>query len=233
MKNVTCEKLIDLYQKQLVEFFAFDPDVKIEEYEDEILKSQSMFKNLSAFINQIHGSIDGDDYNRILTLINIYRDNAFAVHDEEVIEKCNEMIGRLNNISIDGYNLYIRNTINNLAHSNINPYDEEYDVTTMKKIFEMNLNVIKMLFEDDENVKNQQILFISRNEFYFYSLNYLFDSLHEITSDKAVLTDFLVVTIVNKKQKNNGVPLFIENPRIARINKHYNKKLRKMIKRTC
>ena len=100
----------------------------------------------------------------------------------------------------------------------------------MKKLFEIHLTVIKMLFEDDESEKINQMIFLSRNEFYFCSLNYLFENSEEVLNDYDVLSDLLAITIINKKQRFNGVPLFIEKPRTAKANRKYNKIIKKLIR---
>ena len=231
MKSITCEKLIDIYQNQLLEFFIFDPDVRIVDYKDQIVNSKKMFKNLIEFLDQLDCSVDSLDYERLLSLIGIYRNAAFENDDNSMIEKCNEMIIKANSIKLDQYNLYIRKFMSSLKCSSINLFKPEIEPGSMKKIFEMNLSVIKMLFDDDETSQIHKIIYLSRNELFFYSIKYLFNSSDEILSDLDVLSNLLSVIIVNREQKNNGIPLFVENPRMAYTNNKYYRKIKKIIRR--
>ena len=82
-----------------------------------------MFENLYLFVNNLDCSIDESDYDRLIELINLFRDSAFESKDSSIIDKCNQMIYIVNSVDVSDYNLYVRRSLDNLSFCKMDSYD--------------------------------------------------------------------------------------------------------------
>ena len=52
--------------------------------------------------------------------------------------------------------------------------NREVDIFKMRKIFEINLGVIMMLFDDSEELQIEKMIYLLRNELFFYIFDFYF-----------------------------------------------------------